>query len=256
MARIRWLLVSLLESSQRTSQPQPTPGACQVNAENISLFVVCSFFLDEHSKFSYIIDGSGHTRPREGQIMADMPGYSARKSAQAAAFFAKMQGGAINILKLIKLLYLSDRESLQRYDMPILWDKFVAMPQGPVDSLTLNYVNGFVRDSDGWAEYVTDRKNHKIGLVRHDLVEDDLDELSDAEIGIFHDVWQKFGSMDQFELVDYTHKHCPEWEDPHGSSNPIPYDRVLKFLGKPNANEVAEEIESLRSLSESLAHAR
>ena len=51
-------------------------------------------------------------------------GYSARKAAQVAAFFAIKEGGAINVLKLAKLLYLSDREHLSQYDFPIERTRF------------------------------------------------------------------------------------------------------------------------------------
>jgi hypothetical protein len=51
-------------------------------------------------------------------------------------------------------------------------------------------------------------------------------------------------------------RHCPEWEDPQGSSTPIPYERVFKFLGKAQAGELAEHVEALRGMSEAVAYAR
>ncbi|WP_249225629.1 Panacea domain-containing protein [Tardiphaga alba] len=160
------------------------------------------------------------------------------------------------MLKLAKLLYLADREFLDRYDMPILFDKLVSMPHGPVTSMTYNYVNGYEVDRGGWSEFVNDRADYQLGLARPDITIDDLDELSKAELRVLDAIWEKFGGMKPFELRDYTHQHCPEWEDPNGSSTPIPYQRVLKFLGKENSQDIESEIEALRSLDESLAHAR
>jgi hypothetical protein len=36
-------------------------------------------------------------------------------------------------------------------------------------------------------------------------------------------------------LVDYTHDRLPEWEDPQGSSNPIPYERLFSAIGLSEA---------------------
>jgi uncharacterized phage-associated protein len=64
--------------------------------------------------------------------------YNARKAAQVAAFFAKAQGGKINVLKLVKLIYLADRLALETFEHPILEDKFVSMDHGPVNSITFS----------------------------------------------------------------------------------------------------------------------
>jgi uncharacterized phage-associated protein len=185
-----------------------------------------------------------------------IPGYNVRKAAQVTAFFAHKEGGRINVLKLAKLLYLAEREFLGRYDMPMLNDRLVSMPHGPVTSMTLNYINGYEEDRVDWDAFIVDREGHAIGLACPDISIDDLDELSDAEVDVLRVIWDQFGHMTPFQIRDYTHQHCPEWEDPHGSSNPIPHERVLKFLGKAASAEIEREIETQRSLSLALAHAQ
>lgn len=194
-------------------------------------------------------------RCREG-IEMTIPGYNVRKAAQVTAFFTKKQGGTIEVLKLAKLLYLADREFMSLYDFPILFDYLVSMPHGPVTSMTLNYINGMEENRDHWNDFVVGRERNTVGLVRQDISFDELDELSDAEAHVLDTVWDKFGHMSAWDIRNYTHKHCPEWEDPQGSSSPIPYERVLKFLGKEDSTEIANEIDSLRSLDKSLAYAR
>ena len=49
-----------------------------------------------------------------------LPGYDVRKAAQVAAFFAIKAGGKINKLRLVKLIYLADRQFMIRYDEPML----------------------------------------------------------------------------------------------------------------------------------------
>ncbi len=184
-----------------------------------------------------------------------IPGYNVRKAAQVTAFFAKKEGGEIEVLKVAKLLYLADREFMSRYDFPILFDYLVSMPHGPVNSMTLNYINGMEEQRDHWEDFVVARAANKVGITRNDIELDDLDELSDAEAHVLEATWDQFGHMTSWQIRNYTHENCPEWEDPHGSSNPIPYERVLKFLRKAKSAEIADEIESQRSLDKFLAHA-
>lgn len=149
------------------------------------------------------------------------------------SFFVGKQGGSINILKLMKLLYLSDRLSLEKYEEPITWDQMVSMDNGPVLSETLNYINGFKSPDlqSKWQEWVQDRANNQVSLSKS-FTRDDLDYLSDADIEILNEVWDSFGHMNQWQLCDYTHEHCPEWKDPKGSSVKFDYEDVLRELGK------------------------
>ncbi len=183
-------------------------------------------------------------------------GYKTRKAAQVAAFFALKQGGSINVLKLAKLLYIGDREHLSRYDLPILFDSFVSMDHGPVTSTTLDFVNGYQEDHANWDPFVSDRAGYTVGVASDQLTIDDLDELSDVELETLEAVWAQFGGMDRYAVRDWTHKHCGEWEDPRGSSSPIPYERVLKFLGKDHTSEIAQEIETVRSLDKAVSYAQ
>ncbi len=177
-----------------------------------------------------------------------MRGFNTRKAAQVAAYFARAAGGSIYVLKLVKLIYLADRKFLEKYDATIINDRFVSMDHGPVNSTTLNYINGCAEDRDNWEEFIADRADHMVALARPDLTVDDLGALSDAEVEVLDEIWAKFGRMDRFEICDWTHKHCPEWEDPRGSSYPIPFATILAHLHKDRAREIAEELEAERDL--------
>ena len=172
-----------------------------------------------------------------------MIAFNVRKAAQIAAYFADRSGGRINVLKLAKLVYISDRKNLELHDFPITGDVYVSMDHGPVNSITLNYINGLTnRNRDDWEAFVTDRDGYNVGLTR-EVSEDALDELSRAEYRTLQIIWRDFGHMDQYQIRDWTHENCPEWENPEGSSNPIPYERILKFLQKPHADDLAHQIE-------------
>lgn len=178
------------------------------------------------------------------------------KVAQIAAWFASKAGGKINVLRLMKLMYLADRESMDRHGFPISFDRFVSMDHGPVLSRTLNLVNGDIEGPGGaqWQRWISDRDNYELASIR-EVSRADLDELSDADIAILDQIWQRFGEMNQWQLRDYTHADCPEWKDPNHSSVPIRDQDVLEALGRDEqtAREIAEEIEGERALDAMLA---
>ena len=175
--------------------------------------------------------------------------YNARKAAQTIAFLAlKNKGNALDVLKAIKLIYLADRESLKQYGFPILEENRYSLPHGPVNSETYSYIQGERDDTQvGWSEFLPDREDHKVGLANDGLHEDDLDELSDADINILNKVWSEFGTMDKWQLVEWTHDplHIPEWEDPGQSSQLIPLKRILGFL---NAEHALDQEELIRNM--------
>ena len=168
--------------------------------------------------------------------MAEYTLFNERKAAQAAAFLLHKAGGRLPLLKLMKLLYLSERESLQKYGDTITGDTFISLPNGPALSMTLNFINGFAKSSEGgWDTWVADRSEHMVELRDKSLVrspEDDLLALSETDLECLGQVWQKFGHWDRWKLVEYTHSEaCPEWENPGNSSRPIPPARLLKAVG-------------------------
>ena len=182
-------------------------------------------------------------------------GFNARKAAQVVAYLAnKSQNARLNILKAIKLVYLADRESLQRSGFPILDDERVSMPQGPVNSMTLRLVNGEIEDA-GWSELIEDRANYELAITDAGKT-CEWDELSDAEIACLDKVWQDFGHMDKYVLRDWTHdpNNVPEWEDPNGSSSPIPVRRILQNLGVQNADAHSQVIDDHRRINRLLAN--
>lgn len=162
--------------------------------------------------------------------------FDEHKAAQAAACLLHRAGGKLPLLKLMKLMYLAERLSLQRYGDTITGDAFVSMPHGPVLSMTLDLMNGASPSEEGgWETWVADRAENAIALRDESMIrtpEDDLLALSETDLECLDDVWKEFGHWDKYRLRDYTHSAaCPEWEDPKGSSRPIPPGRLFKAVG-------------------------
>ena len=183
-------------------------------------------------------------------------GFDVRKIAHIAARFILRADGRINHLKLMKLIYLANRKFMEKYDLPIVFDDCVSMDCGPALSQTVNLSNGNILNPI-WEDLIKSEARHSRTLHK-DISVEALDELSRADLGVLNEIWEEYGALDQWELVEMTHSQdvCPEWENPHGKALPIPYERILKFLSKERSEEIAEEIESYRSLARAFAMAR
>lgn len=159
--------------------------------------------------------------------------FDERVAANVAAAFLRLAGGELNILKLMKLMYLVERKSYEQYAEPIIGDRLVAMPKGPVLSLTYDCVcNGGTGINGGWDEWINDRADHIVSLNKAVPDIKNLPMLSTAQIELINQTWQQFGHLGSFELVDYTHNpdNCPEWKDPSGSSFDIPLTKLFNHL--------------------------
>lgn len=160
--------------------------------------------------------------------------FSEKKAAQAAAYLLHRGNGRMPVLKLMKLLYLAERHSYELFGEPMIGDKLVSMDHGPVLSQTLNKINGMSpSEPDGWDCWVADREGHDVALRDASRIrspEQDLLELSDAELEILAETWEKFGHLGKYQLRDLTHDICPEWENPDGSSKPISFERLFSVL--------------------------
>lgn len=168
--------------------------------------------------------------------------YSEKKAAQVAAYFIFRDGGAIEILKLMKLMYLAERESLAKFGEPITGDNFYSLDHGPVLSITLDHMNNFIdSEQGGWESWIRDKENHLLSLRIDEDPVPKLTQLCDADLEVLSSTYKDYGGYTGSQLRNITHEICTEWEDPHHSSTPIPYSRVLKCVG--HDPEIAMEID-------------
>lgn len=151
------------------------------------------------------------------------------KATQVAARFLELRGGRMSYVKLIKLLYLLDRESLLRWGRPVTTDKYVLMDKGPV----VSRIYDLIRDEPSpneqsvWRQFISPPDNYEVKLLR----KAGSDELSVAEENLIQETFDKYGGWSRWQLVDFTHT-LPEWEDPEGSALPVEYRDILKAGGK------------------------
>jgi uncharacterized phage-associated protein len=178
--------------------------------------------------------------------------FDERKAAQVAAYFlirAKQKGANVTLLKLMKLMYLAERLSYERFCFPIIGDALVSMPNGPVLSRILDLMNfGSSKDNGEWDSLIAEKAGRDMSLNGHEsLTIDDLRELSESDIEVLDSIWGKFGKMSAIQLREYTHnsENCPEWQDPDGSSVPIQLETLFKKLGYSQP-DIEKSIDNIR----------
>jgi len=153
--------------------------------------------------------------------------FSEEKVTHMASHLLIKRGGRMSYMKLLKLLYLAEREGLVKWGETMSGDKFVSMPHGPVMSSTYDLLQN--RDTI-WNDFINSEANYEVS-IKDSVVEEDLDELSVAEVKILDSIFEQFGAMDRWEIRDYTHNFCKEWQDPDGSSFPIDPMNILLSKG-------------------------
>lgn len=142
-------------------------------------------------------------------------------------------------LKLMKLIYLSVRKSLEMYGTPISGDRYVTMDKGPVLSRTYSLIVEGGHPDYGWEKWIQSQKDHKVALRALLGKIFDLEQLNQAALDAMDAVYEMYVDWDRFDLCEETHRICPEWQDPDGSSIPIAINDIFRALGK-NKEEAAE----------------
>ena len=170
------------------------------------------------------------------------------KAAQVAAYIL-WKCGSMTHLKLMKLMYLSERKYLVDFGARLTGDRLVSMPHGPVLSNTLDL---FRDDPESiWDAWVKHEANRVVSLAKEIDSEDVFDLLSVAATKVIDFVIGQFGSLGAWELRNLTHTKelCPEWQDPHGSSLPIDLEEILRCSGK-SKQEVLVILDDLKAQEE------
>ena len=171
--------------------------------------------------------------------------FDERKAGQMAARLLRAAGGRRDVIELVKLMYLCDRQALIDRGLPITGAYMVSMRWGPVLSEVLDEINLGKRPGDGsdWQQYVTQRDHNSVAVASN---VECIDRLSRYEIRVIDQVIDKYGHTPKWDLVSLTHE-LPEWRDPGRSSNPIDPEDILRAAGRTeeDVRVATEHAESL-----------
>ena len=136
--------------------------------------------------------------------------------------------GTTDKVKLMKLVYLADREHFIRHGYPITGDAPYAMPHGPVPSATLDAVDG---QTPGAQERVF-RYIHVDDFRVSVRSSPGTSVLAADECATLDDVITRHGPTNTWALVNQTHQ-LPEYVAAYieGTSRPITYEAIARASG-------------------------
>lgn len=141
-----------------------------------------------------------------------------KKIENIILYFAnRANNNTIDRLKLMKLIWLSDRLHLNKYGRLIIKDRYKALPNGPIASTALDMSNYSIPEA-----YDVEGFNIKAKVNYEE------DYFSKSDIKVMNYIWEKYGGMDTFELRDFSHLF-PEW---------LRYEKELNTETFPNSYDI------------------
>lgn len=151
---------------------------------------------------------------------------------------------SMHYIRLLKLLYIADRESLQETGSPITGDVGYAMDQGPVLSEIYNAMRDKSKFAHHWNHFL-ERSGDDVRL----RLDPGKAKLCRYDIEKLREVTKRHRGKDKNELVKITHEF-EEWKSNYknNTSTHIPLRDVLAAVGFKK-----EEIEKIERAAKSLS---
>lgn len=153
------------------------------------------------------------------------------KLIQAVGYILNKYKGILNYTKLIKILYLADRKSMQETGYSITGDSYVSMKDGPVLSSLYSLIkNNFKNKAIQYywnSKFQTD--DYDIHLLVPFLSKG---KLTSSETEILDSIDKQFHNDSYSQMISFVHNpnNCPEWKNTQ-SSIPLLETEILKNIG-------------------------
>lgn len=162
------------------------------------------------------------------------------KTIQASAALLRKHGDCMDRMRLLKLLYIADRELLAETGRTLTGDCVCAMEKGPVLSTVYDLIKGQGADAGAWQAVVQSRGS-QVALAQAT----GFGNLTKAELFKAEDLCERYRDTDTEDLSKLTHEFA-EWIDNYKtdrppSSYPITWDEVLVAQ---NAGDLVDEVEA------------
>ena len=176
-----------------------------------------------------------------------------RQAAQMAVAFMHRADTAIGKLRLVKLMYLAEREAMRRFLLPIVEDDICAMQRGMGLSETWRLARGrgSAKSTGEWDRHIVQTAH---GLnIRKGVSGRPPDGLSDDDLHVIQQVWDDYGAMNQDELVHDVHHKLPEWiehwnaEGRKSLSVNVPYSKLYQSICGTDETEAHYLVEEYRA---------
>lgn len=190
--------------------------------------------------------------------------FDVEKLVQAIAYMSSSGVTGLDKLKIVKLLFLADKQHLLKVGRPILGDRYSCMPYGPVPSQSFNIIRDVI-DADPemrpiaearFDEFLEiDRSRKHPALVAKKAA--DLDIFSESEIAALDAAINSYGMLTGPALVNLTHDD-PIWTIPdknrkQGSSVEIPFELFFEVNGADDMLEFARAQQENRDFDSAIS---
>jgi len=157
--------------------------------------------------------------------------FDQEKAIQAVAFLLKQKhetNHSDNYMRILKLLYFADRESIKETGTPITGDRFVALPHGPILSRLCDLVRQEAPDGIEWDKYI-EKDGYDIRLIN----DPGNGKLCRYEIELLKRIWDENRELGEWDVAKKS-ENLPEFmkNNPGASSRPIPLIDLLDAIGK------------------------
>ncbi|WP_430813993.1 Panacea domain-containing protein [Carboxylicivirga sp. RSCT41] len=116
--------------------------------------------------------------------------------------------GVVYHTKLLKLLFIIDETSIEKYGYPISWLDYKVWQLGPVPPVIYQDIRF---DGHEYLEYINPVKD-ELGTRIVAVKEFDDIDFSEAELNLIDAVLKEFGRMSSDDLVQITHEEGGLWK--------------------------------------------
>lgn len=165
--------------------------------------------------------------------------FNSVKATQALSIFIKHDAPTVEYpnkyARLLKMLYIADRESLEETGEPITGDDVVAMKNGPVLRKTFNLIRGRLIDYPYWKRYIKRGENRTLRLKK-DPGSEDLNYYEEKKL---EEIAERYKDKSWKEMMDIV-EDFEEYEkryDKRKLGNDITNEDILDGV---NASEKLE----------------
>ena len=158
--------------------------------------------------------------------------FELRKAIQAAGLLLRVhERQQMEYIRLLKLLYITDRETIRDTGQPIIGAKVVALKKGPLHGRVYDLVKGQDEESGEWNRFF-----RTVGVEIELLTDPGIEALCRYEVRKLNEIHDRYQDVDTWDLVEETHeftewkKHYPNPDE--DTSRPIPFEDILAAVGR------------------------
>lgn len=167
----------------------------------------------------------------------DTPIHIQKAIEAAGVFLSEYEAHSMEYTRLLKLLYICDRNSVREIGDPVIGPKWVAMRNGPLHSSIYDLIKHQTIHAKKWQRFF-DTRDRSI----YRCEDPGVSALSRGDVRIIREVGEKYRRLDTWEMVQETHQF-QEWADAFGrmedkgSSAIIRPEAVFEAVGMGDAFE-------------------